>query len=496
GAKELTNVNGTIFFSGWENSLTGSELWKTDGTGAGTVLVRDINPGVYENSNPGHLTNGNGTLYFVACDLEHGCELWRSGGTSSSTSLVKDIYPGPESSWPSNLEYVNGLILFSASDGLHGVELWKSDGTEPGTTIATDIEPGSSSSAAQLITADVNGKAVLAAADDSVDLEPWITDGFSTVLLGDVNPGYAASNSAQFFRSGNLLYFEANDGTHGPELWATSLPASPDFKVVCSAALVTGSRRSDCKISSLNDFTDPVTLSCTNLPVGLSCNFDLTTVTPPQNGSVISILTIDVDPSMTYNTYSFKVNANSNGVNRTADIWIVVMPAGALFFDDFEDGDVSDWTNNSDDWSVANGSLNGSTQKKSQIFAPFSGCSICEIEFDVQLNSIGKVSLLGWWQNKSNGTELSFHPDENKIVLIQRSQGSIVAVKSMFFPIQIGQTYGVKIRFENKSFKLAIDENEVMQLSTTVNPFGTVGFQLKSIKKGNVSASLRQILIR
>jgi hypothetical protein len=211
---------------------------------------------------------------------------------------------------------------------------------------------------------------------------------------------------------------------------------------------------------------------------------------------VISTLNIDVDPSVLYNSYSFKVIAQSSGVSRSSDIWIVVMPAGAIFFDDFEDGDVSDWNKNTDEWSVSNGNLNGSTQKKSQIFAPFSGCSICEIEFDVQINTVGKVSLLAWWQNKSNGTELSFHPDENKIVLIQRSQGSIVAIKSIFFPIVIGQTYGVKIKFENKSFRVLIDGNEVMQLLTTVNPFGTVGFQLKSIKKGNVSASLRQILIR
>lgn len=496
GAKELTNVNGTIFFPGNENNLTGSELWKTDGTIAGTVLVRDINPGIYENSNPANLTNGNGTLYFVACDLEHGCELWRSGGTSSSTSLVKDIYPGPEGSWPSDLKYVNGLIVFSASDGLHGVELWKSDGTEAGTTIATDIDPGSSSSAAQFITADVNGKAVFAAADDSVDLEPWITDGFSTALLGDVNPGYAASNSAQFFRSGNLLYFEGNDGAHGPELWADSLPPSPDFKVVCTPALVRGSRSSDCKITSLNDFSNDVTLSCMNLPAGISCNFDSTTVTPPPNGSVNVTLTIDIDPSVIYDSYLFKVIAQSNGVLRSSDIWIVVMPAGALFFDDFEDGDVSDWNETSDEWSITDGNLTGTTQKKSQIFAPFSGCSNCEIEFDAKFNSAGKFSLLGWWQNKSNVVDLSFHSEQNRIALIQRSKATVVATKSISFPIQLGQTYRINIKFVNKGFTVLIDGNEVIKLQSNIEPFGTVGFQLKSINGSDISASFKQILIR
>ena len=45
--------------------MNGSELWKSDGTSAGTVLVKDIRPGALF-SRPQNLTNSNGTLFFSA----------------------------------------------------------------------------------------------------------------------------------------------------------------------------------------------------------------------------------------------------------------------------------------------------------------------------------------------------------------------------------------------------------------------------------------------
>ncbi len=59
-------------------------MWKSDGTSAGTVLVRDIRPGA-TGANPSFLTNVNGTLYFQASDGSSGIELWKSDGTSAGT---------------------------------------------------------------------------------------------------------------------------------------------------------------------------------------------------------------------------------------------------------------------------------------------------------------------------------------------------------------------------------------------------------------------------
>ena len=75
-----------------------------------------------------------GTLFFTAQDGVHGQELWKSGGSSAGTVLVKDINPGHGSA-ASSLTAVGGTLFFTADDGVHGQELWTStaaDGHRPG----------------------------------------------------------------------------------------------------------------------------------------------------------------------------------------------------------------------------------------------------------------------------------------------------------------------------------------------------------------------------
>ena len=130
----LVEVGGTLYFAAFDG-VNGRELWKSDGTQAGTVMVKDIRPGSLSSS-PDKLTNVGGTLYFTANDGTSGTELWKSDGTEAGTVLVKDITPGSGSySPPTNLINVGGILYFTASDGVNGRELWKSDGTEAGTVM-------------------------------------------------------------------------------------------------------------------------------------------------------------------------------------------------------------------------------------------------------------------------------------------------------------------------------------------------------------------------
>ena len=117
------SVNGTLFFRA-DDGVNGPELWKSDGTAAGTVLVEDIRPGA-NGSFPFDLVNVNGTLFFTADDGVNGYELWKSDGTSAGTVLAKDINPGAGHSNPFQLLNVNGTLFFAADDGVHGAQLWK-----------------------------------------------------------------------------------------------------------------------------------------------------------------------------------------------------------------------------------------------------------------------------------------------------------------------------------------------------------------------------------
>ena len=88
-------------------------------------------------SNPWELAVVGNTLYFGANNGDNGQELWKSDGTKDGTVMVKDINP-IGSSYPRKIIAV-GHTLYFTIDGVSGKELWKSDGTEDGTKMVKDI---------------------------------------------------------------------------------------------------------------------------------------------------------------------------------------------------------------------------------------------------------------------------------------------------------------------------------------------------------------------
>ncbi len=257
--KELTAYQGQLYFVG-NDGATGDELWRTNGTPAGTTQVADINPGAGD-AHVHQLTVSGNKLYFVADDGTHGSELWMYDG--SKVALLKDIVPNNESSYPSDLTDVKGKLYFAAYDHSHGYELWVSDGTPPGTVLYYDVVHGTEGSHPRELTAvgkdivyvamnETRGRNIfrntqnetildtlysstlpprdLFGDDTSYSfigggaaygLEPYWSKDPTLNRLADIAEGSASSDPKWlgYSTTGDHLYFSADDGIHGRELW-------------------------------------------------------------------------------------------------------------------------------------------------------------------------------------------------------------------------------------------------------------------------------------
>lgn len=277
----LTNLAGKLYFTASRDS-DGAELWTSDGTIDGTSRVIDLNPGpasarpsdltavgnvlyfvandgaegrelwrrspngqiarvtnttdVDEATPPQQLTVSGSRLFFTAYDAAHGAELWKIDGPAANPVMVADIAVGPAGSNVQSLTVVGGELYFSANNGVAGVELWKTDGAATGTVLVKDISQGSGNSRggnpsdpydsypnyAHFTMANVGG-ALFFVADDGVSgRELWRTTGAasSTALVKDIRPGFKSRGiePSNLTAVGNFLYFTAEDEA-GRELW-------------------------------------------------------------------------------------------------------------------------------------------------------------------------------------------------------------------------------------------------------------------------------------
>ncbi|MES2800328.1 MAG: ELWxxDGT repeat protein [Bacteroidota bacterium] len=131
--------NGFLYFAG--GSYSNKQLWKSDGTFSGTTLVKELN--LTGDAFPQYFYSFNGLLYFTAKSSASNFELYKTNGTLAGTELVKEINTTVDAgSNPTSLIGYNNTLFFNADDGLSGPELWASDGSEIGTELYYDINPG------------------------------------------------------------------------------------------------------------------------------------------------------------------------------------------------------------------------------------------------------------------------------------------------------------------------------------------------------------------
>jgi|GEM_PF-4231543 len=247
----LVAYNNRLYFSA-EGPSGPPRLYQFDGASA------SLAPGYTPLQNPESLFVYDGKLYFRAAQFgTYGIELWTYDGTHQT---VIDLYPGPGSSGPKEFIEFNGVMYFNANsqfwrydgygpavvdpninpegfvvfkdklyfrmvESLHGNELWRYDGVNPAVRV-TDINPGPGYSSPYGMT--VYRGALYFSADNGVDgFELWRYDGCKAEMVADINPtpyvpGIDPVHNSfphDFTVYKGVLFFAADDGQHGNELW-------------------------------------------------------------------------------------------------------------------------------------------------------------------------------------------------------------------------------------------------------------------------------------
>ncbi|MDR0698669.1 MAG: T9SS type A sorting domain-containing protein [Tannerella sp.] len=180
--------------------------------------------------------------FFAASDATHGEELWVTDGTTAGTRLVKDIKPGGAGSDINWIARFNDKVVFAADDGTNGMELWISDGTGDGTYLVKAIHELGDGSNPNAFTQINETQFVFRARNiDSEVLESgsaagaqqywlWISDGTEagTELLYDCDTRWTGQDAGTYhyhwMRVGRKVFFKADfkEGIlKGEELWVT-----------------------------------------------------------------------------------------------------------------------------------------------------------------------------------------------------------------------------------------------------------------------------------
>lgn len=204
-------LNGVAYFTA-DNGVNGSELWRSDGTDAGTYLVKDVEQGA-ASSVISDITTGNGKIFFTATTTNHGTQPWVSDGTEAGTHILKDISGYTFYGIPGMYTAAGNKVFFFLGDD----QLWVTDGTESGTKqISISYEYFAFK---QPVAA--GAKFFFTTESSNYGRQLWVSNGTDAGTYRVKQVDYSYTGPQQLTAYKGKLYFSFDEWWSGRRLWVS-----------------------------------------------------------------------------------------------------------------------------------------------------------------------------------------------------------------------------------------------------------------------------------
>ncbi len=242
----FTEFKGSLYFRAWDGNVGGAggnELWVSDGTSDGTIMLKDLDAS--NHSYPTNFTVVGDDLYFTtSTNSANVGELWRTRGTAESTTEAGNNHEAV-----SHLTAFNNKLIYRAAvSGQAGI-LWSVEASNDTRSRSTSLD-----SAKNPDNVIVFGDYVVfkSTGPDGGDYELYSMDNEQIVnsyvpkLIQDIN-STGSSNPNDLLELNGIIIFSADDGTTGRELWSSDGQSATLLKDI-----LTGSVGSDPQLDLPN----------------------------------------------------------------------------------------------------------------------------------------------------------------------------------------------------------------------------------------------------
>lgn len=231
--RSAQEIGGRLLFRVDDPGPAFPDLWVTDGSAEGTALLASFGPATSPSEPAAGFQPLGSRFALVGVSPAGGMELWASDGTPAGTERL-DLFgeagqPLEVTAFASTGSRVF-LLGFPAGDGgvvdFERLELWSSPALPGAAERVADwpweLGGGYPGDTAATLLVAAGDRIYCAGGSAESGVELWSSDGSvaGTARVADIAPGPASSGPAVWAEAGGKLFFWADDGLTGYELWS------------------------------------------------------------------------------------------------------------------------------------------------------------------------------------------------------------------------------------------------------------------------------------